>query len=274
MKKLTYLSAFLILLIACQTNNSTRLDAAKNSVTGSASKLKSIMNGDWYQASYIDSIQKSKSPFRSQNSLAVYVELNIDTSEATGDSIRIEAPSIHEGTNFIIYFKPGITANSFQTNIRDGEEMNNIYDFSYNISGNDTSLIILRYNKFKKLTGQTKYLRAPQNSAGALQFMVNKTLFAGNYKAEDSSGNISVLEFVNDGLIAGFPGFKKYYILTDFVAGPENNVDRVCFDIQTNNQQCYTFEINGDTIMLFEVKESAGQDSLIRGQLKYRLVKQ
>ena len=274
MKKLTCLSTVLVLLIACQTNNPTTHDAAKNSVTDSALKFESIINGDWYQASYIESIQKSKSPFRSQNSLAEYVELNINASEARGDSIRIEAPGIHEGTNFIIYFKPGISANSFQTNISDWKESSNIYELNYNISGNDTSLTILCYNKFKKLIGQTRYLRTPKNSAGALQFMVNKTLFAGNYKTEDSSGNISVLEFANDGLVAGLPGFKKYYILTDFVAGPENNVDEVCFDIQTNNQQCYTFEVKEDTIMLYEVKESAGQDSLIRGQPKYKLIKQ
>lgn len=274
MKTVTSLSSFLFLVIACRTNSSATHGAVTNPLVDSLQTVKSIVNGDWYQASYIDSIQQTKSPFRSQKSLSEYVELHISASEATGDSVIIEAPSIHEGTNFIIYFKPGLTATSLPTNISDGDTKGAFYELSYKISGNDTSLRILRYDKFNKIIGQTKYLRAPKNSEEALQFMVNKTLFAGNYKAEDSSGKISVLKLTNDGIVTGLPGFKKYYVLTDFVARPENNVDEVCFDIQTKNQLCYAFEIIGDTINLYDVKESTEQDTLQRGQLKYKLVRQ
>jgi hypothetical protein len=273
-KQLTYLSSFLFLLAACQTNITSTHDVEKNLVTSTPQTFKSIINGDWYQASYIDSIQETKSPFRSQNSLAEYVELSINTNEASGDSLEVGAPGIHEGTSFVIYLKPGLTSTSFPTNIIDEDTASNFYELSYNISINDTSLIILHYNKDKKLIGQTKYLRVRKNSEGALQFMVNKTLFAGNYQAEDSPGNISVLKFTNDGLVTGLPGFKKYYVLTDFVAEPENSVDEVCFDIQTTNQKCYAFEIKGDKIKLYDVKESTDQDTLQRGQLKYKLVKQ
>lgn len=274
MKQFTCLSPFLFLLIACQTNSSTTHDSAKNPVPDTAQSFKSIINGDWYQASYIDSIQETKSPFRSQNSLAEYVEFVINAGEATGDSLEIGAAGIHEGTSFIIYFRTGLTGTSFRTNIIDEHTASNFYELSYNISGNDTSLMILHYTKDKKLIGQTKYLRASKNSESALQFMVDKTLFAGSYKTEDSSGKTLVLKFTNDGLVTGLPGFKKYFVLADFVAGPENNVDEVCFDIQTSNQQCYAFEIKGDTIKLYDVKESAGHDTLQRGQLEYKLVKQ
>lgn len=123
------------------------------------------------------------------------------------------------------------------------------------------------------MLGQTKYLKAPKSSEGALQYMVNKTLFTGNYIAEDSLGKTCTLKFTNDGLVNGLLSYKKYYVLTDFVAGPENSVDEVCFDIQTNNQRCYAFDIKGDTIKLYDVKENADQDTLQRGQLKYKLVK-
>jgi hypothetical protein len=274
MNKLSYLSQFLLLLVACQTNSSATHGVAKIQSPDTTQTFKSVIDGDWYQASYIDSIQETKSPFRSRNSLAEYVELDINASEATGDSLLIEAPSIHEGTNFIIYFKHGLTATSFPTNIIDEETKSNFFELSYNISTKETSLIILHYNKCNKLIGQKKYLRAPKNSKEVLQFMVNKTLFAGNYKAEDSSGKISVLKFTDDGIVTGLPGFKKYYVLTDFVAGPENNIDEVCFDIQTNNQQCFAYKIVGDTIKLYDVIESVSQDTLVRGQLKYKLVRQ
>ena len=242
MIRLTGLLNILFILAACQTNNAATHDTEKNPVADAKQTVKAIINGSWYQASYIDSIQDTKSPYYSQKALAEHVELDINTNEATGDSLKIGAQSIHEGTSLTIYFRPGLTGTSFPINIIDWDTPYNFYELSYNISGNDTSLLILHYNKDKKLIGQTKYLRASKNSEGALQFMVNKTLFTGNYKAEDSSGKISVLKFTSDGLVTGLPGFKKYYILTDFVAGPEN-VDEVCFDIQTNNQQCYAFKL-------------------------------
>jgi hypothetical protein len=246
----------------------------ENPLPDAKQSFKSVINGDWYQASYIDSIQKTKSTFYAQHALSEYVELQINTDSATGDSLVIAAPSIHEGTNFVIFLKPGLTAASYPTNIVDENSAGNFYELSYNILGNDTALFILHYDKDKKLIGQTKYLRAKNNSEGALQYMVNKTLFAGNYNAEDSSGARSVLKFTDDGLVTGLPGFKRYYVLTDFVAGPEDNGDEVCFDIQTKNQQCYAFEITGDTIRLYNVNESASTDTLIRGQLKYKLVRQ
>ncbi len=102
--------------------------------------------------------------------------------------------------------------------------------------------------------------------------MVNKTLFAGNYKAEDSSGKISIFGFTNDGKISGLPQYKKYYIQTDFVAESENRFDQVYFDIQTNNQRSYGFKINNDTIKLFDISESGETSKL--GSLKYQLVRQ
>lgn len=63
-------------------------------------------------------------------------------------------------------------------------------------------------------------------------------------------------------------------MFTDFIAGPKNNVDEVCFDIQTKNQRCYAFKIIGDTINLCHVIESIAQDTLQLGQLKYKLVRQ
>ncbi|HVA97868.1 MAG TPA: hypothetical protein VNG53_03155, partial [Bacteroidia bacterium] len=149
----------------------------------------------------------------------------------------------------------------------------NFYELGYNISTKDTTLIIYHYNKNKKLLGQLEYKKAPKSIESALQYMVNKTLFSGNYKTIDSSGQTLTLNFSNDGIVTGLPNYKKYYVITDFVAGPENNLDEVCFDIQTDNQRCYAYEIKGDTIKLYDIKESNDHTSLQLGQLKYKLVK-
>ncbi len=117
-----------------------------------------------------------------------------------------------------------------------------------------------------------KYIRVPKNNAGALQYLVNKTLFSGTYTLVNSSLS-SLVKFENDGKVSGFTGFSTFYISTDFVASPENNIDEVHFDIQTANQKNYAFKINEDTIKLFDLIEIPGRDSISRRQIKYTLVK-
>lgn len=271
MKYLTLILTLSILMTACQTNNSQ----ADIQATDSMQVFKSIINGIWYEPTYITDIQKTKSPYKSQNELASMVELDIDISQIQGDSIlEVGAPSIHEGTSFMVFFRPGLTPTSLPTSIQDYDNQTNFYELGYEISNGDTSLNILHYDKNKMLFGKSKYLRVPKNSEGGLQYMVNKTLFAGSYTTVDSIGQKLNLQFSNDGHLTGLPNFKKYYVLTDFVAGPENNLDEVCFDIQTPNQKCYAYEIKGDTINLYEAKENDEHITLELGQLKFKLVKQ
>ncbi|MCX8472682.1 MAG: hypothetical protein ORN85_03440 [Sediminibacterium sp.] len=189
---------------------------------------------------YIADIQKTKSPFKSQNSLAGMVELDIDISHAIDDKLIVNAPGIHEGGSFKIIFTLGLTPNSFKTDIIDYENESNFYELGYSISTKDTILIIYHYDKKnKKLLEQIKYKKSPKNSESVLQYMVNKTLFSGSYKMVDSAEQTLSLNFSNDGIVTGLPNYKNYYVLTDFVASSENDLDKVCFDIQTENQICY-----------------------------------
>lgn len=270
MKHINLIVTTFLLIASCQMSETVKDNASVNQAAG----IKFVINGYWYEPTYIADLQITKSPFQSRGSLATMVEIDIDTSQAIGDTLEVGAPSVHEGTIFRIIFSPGLKPNSVQTDIIDYDTKSNFYELGYSISAKDTTLIIYHYDKNKNQLGQMEYKRAPKSSESALQYMVNKTLFAGNYNAFDSSGQILTLNFSNDGLVSGLPNYKKYYVLTDFVAEPENSLDEVCFDIQTANQRCYAYEIKGDTIKLYHLKESEDYNSLKHGQLKYKLVKQ
>jgi len=263
-----------IVLTACQTNTTTVDNPIENKTVDTPASFKSILNGDWVEPSYINDLIKTKSPYKSQDALCSIVELNIDTTQITGDSLEIGSPSIHEGTSFYVFFRAGIAANSFQTSRKDYDNESNFYELGYLISTKDTLVVFYHYDKNKKLLGQSEYRKVPKNSEGALQYMVNKTLVVGTYNTTDTSGKSITVQLTNDGKIIGLPNFIKYYVLTDFVAGPENNLDEICFDIQTENQKCYAFEIKGDTINLYETTENKDHVTLTLGQLKYKLVKQ
>lgn len=269
MRLIQLLLSISILLGACQLNNSTQ-----NRLTNSMQMARSVIKGNWYQATYINSIRKTKSPFQSKKDLSMFVELQIDATESTSDSLIIGAPGVHEGGDFILYFRPGVTANSFPTNIGYGNKEGDFFELSYNISGSDTALIILRYNKSNKIMGQTQYLKGPKGAESVFQSMVNRTLFSGNYKLTDSTAKVSNVKFTDEGNVTGLPLFKKYAVITDFVAEPANSVDEVCFDIQTSNQYCYAFESIADTLKLYEVRESPEQETVHRERLAFTFVKQ
>jgi hypothetical protein len=261
-----------IILISCETPTSSADNQGSDKTEGLKKTFNPIIDGIWVETTYIEDISRTKSPSKSQDSLSSMVELDIETNEITGDSLEVGAPSIHEGTSFILYFRQGTKETSLPTNIVDYDTRTNFYEFGYVIMNNDTALVIYHFDKNRKLLDETKYIKVPKNSEGALQYMVNKTLFSGIYDASDTAGNKMKIRFTNDGSVKGLPNFKRYYVLTDFVAEPENKLDEVCFDIQTKNQTCYAYKIIGDTINLYETTENE-EDSL-PGSLKYRLVKQ
>ena len=104
--------------------------------------------------------------------------------------------------------------------------------------------------------------------------MVNKELVAGFYTVSDSAGNGIKVELTANGKIKGFPGFKNYYIITDFVAADEPMRDEICFEIQTKDQKCYGFKIIADTLDLFGPVKNGQDTLLIPGQTIYRFTRQ
>ena len=239
--------------------------------------LKTIINGSWCQADYVLDLNNTKSPVRSQNKLWQIVLMNINTKSIKNNKLTVDAQSVHEGGSFNIDFKKkAIAANAVSTNITDYDHLKEggyFYELGFVLSlieqGKvDTSLVLYHYNNKKVLIDETKYLRSFTGEYDALQYMVANTLITGNYKGVDDAGKPLQLTFTNSGMVKGLAGIKKYYVLTDFVTEPDKAMDEICFDIQTTNQICYGFEIDGNSLKLYAVKNDK------KGELKYTLTKQ
>lgn len=270
--------SFLIVFFSC---NSTADKTPRQSVNELVQKFKPFLHGVWVQADYLDDIEKTKSPVKSGEKLTFITEIIIDTSGISSDSLLAGmALGNHEASDLILYFKQGKTTTSLITNISGFENESDSYDLGYEISDNDTVLIIYHYDKNQKLLDKIKYIKSDEvaqsnNFEDGFQYMVNKKLMAGSYKVIDTAGIERSVKMSNDGAISGLPGFKTYYVITDFVASPENSTDQICFDIQTDRQICYAFEIRKDTIDIFNIP--AGEmDTLTKGShhLIFRFVKQ
>jgi hypothetical protein len=243
-------------------------------------KLKPILSGVWVHADYMGDIVKTQSPFKSSARLTFITELVIDTSGIFADSMRVNiALGNHEGSDFILYFKQGKTRTSLLTGIADFKQEPGSYELGYETNSNDTVLAIYHYDKNQKLLDHTSYIKIAEASSGnkledAFQFMVNKKLITGTYEVTDSAGIERLAHLDSDGIITGLPGFRTYYVITDFVASPEDSTDKICFNIQSDQQICYGFEINKDTITLFKAREDEADTLFEKGPALYKFVKQ
>lgn len=275
MKYISIIIPLFTILISCQTADKT---TSQPNVL--IEKFKPFLSGVWVTSDYIDDIVKTKSPLKSSEKLTFITEFSIDTTGISDDSIHIGAGmNNHEGSDFILYFKQGQTPTSLLTGIIDYDTESNSYELGYFINSHDTSLVLYHYDKNKKLLNKTKYTKVPESKSdddilNGLQYIVNRKLISGSYKTIDTTGREITVELNNEGKITGFQGFKTYYVLTDFIAEPENITDQICFEIQTKNQKCYGFEFKGDILNLFEPAKNE-QDTLFKPGLPiYKFVRQ
>lgn len=242
-------------------------------------KFKPFLHGVWVPADYVTELVKTKSPHKASNYLKFISEFVIDTNDKSQDSLQVGISlGNHEGSQFVLYFKQGQSLNTLETNISDFGDKNDFNELGYVANVADSFLMLYHYGKNKKIIDQTKYVRVKEVHTGkslesGFQYMVNKKLVAGTYKTIDVTGQEFIVNLTNDGSVSGFPNRKTYYILTDFVAEDEEGPDEICFDIQTTNQDCYGFIINGDTINLFKPQKNK-EDTIPKTSLEYALVKQ
>lgn len=239
-------------------------------------KFRPLITGPWVKRDYIVSLEKTKSPYNAKGELGGVAALFVNVPDS-GDSTHIGySMNNHEGADFILYLRPGLKSNTLKTNLTDYSGKGDFYELGYTVRSSDTALVMYHYNKNKRITDSAQYSKVKvtdeNDAASGIQNITNKTLFSGLYSATEEGRPVSV-RFYDDGKITGLSNFKTFYVNTDFVAGPENNLDELIFDLQTKQQKSFTFKFNSDTLNIFETKPAADSVNLIVDKLRYKLVK-
>jgi hypothetical protein len=267
---------FLFTLAAC---NEPEQKAVPEKQIDLSQKFKPFLHGVWIPADYLTELAKTKSPHKASEQLKLISEFVIDTSGNSKDSLGVDISlGNHEGSQFVLYFKQGQLSNSLVTNFSDFSDKNNFYELGYVSNIADSFLVLYHYNQNKNLIDQTKYIKVKGVQPGksleyGFQYMVNKNLLAGTFTATDTTGKEIVVSLTNDGTVSGLPNRKTYYVLTDFVAEDEDGPDEICFDIQTSRQDCYGFQIHGDTLNLFKPEENIKDTVVQKPVVIYSLVR-
>jgi len=282
--RLKYIPLFLVLIAFIACNSKSKPAAAGSAASNVAQtqatpfqKLKQFMDGSWVVSDYIKSLAKTRSPYSSSGEFGMVAAMDIGLPAGVSDSTHVGySLNNHEGGNFIIYNKPGQRPNTLKTNLPEGPSNGDFYELGYSAKNNDTTLILYRYKKNKRLANSISYTKVitldNNNAAGGIEYITNKTLFSGTYSIADTAKNLEV-KLSDNGKITGLSDFKTYLVNTDFVAGPENNLDVIIFDWGTKKQKSYAFTFNKDTLNMYETREAADSINLVIDKLKYKLVK-
>ncbi|GGB12067.1 MULTISPECIES: hypothetical protein [Mucilaginibacter] len=289
MKNSSLLILILIAVISCKSKNKTPVsDTASQSDKQTANtipnrdslqQIKTIMHGNWVKSDYIADLIRTKSPYISSKKLSGIAALEISLGSAKSDSL-VAGVSLnnHEGANLTLFLKQGNNRASFKTNWIDYEVSTNYYELGYQITGGDTSLLLYHYNKNNQVIDSTKYIRVLDkqivNDMGyGIDYITNKLLISGDYIMTGADGKQSSVTFTNAGKVRGFSEYETYYVNTDFVAGPENDLDQLSFNVDTHHQKNFLFRVKGDTLNIYKTDFSADSIHLKWGKLEYELVK-
>lgn len=276
MRKSTCLMLLIITFIAaCKSNtkhgnvDSVAVGSINSSSQVLISQFKPFIQGVWVKSDYIEKILATKSPLAAQDLASGLTTFNIQTDSIKGDSVKVAAGwNNHEGSELTLKFQQGKT----EQTILLGD-----FDLGYSIKNGDTTLVLYGYDKDKNEHTTTRYTKALNKQNGlsdGMDFLINRGLIAGNYTLNNIPGNRGAITFTNDGKVTGLADFKTYALNTDFVAGPENNLDEILFNLYSKAQKSFTFKINKDTLNIFDTRESADSINLIVDKLEYKLIKQ
>ncbi|AYL97290.1 hypothetical protein [Mucilaginibacter celer] len=271
--------------ISCKSKTKAPVYDTVSQKTSAGSQLnllqqfKPFIQGVWVTSDYIVDLSRTKSPYISSKKLAgaAALAINLDSAEKDSTVVGVSLNN-HEGASFTLFFKPGHQPNSLKTNWPDYEVNSNFYELGYQIAGSDTSLLLYHYNKNNHIISSVKYTRVlpKQTDKGmeyGITYITNKLLISGNYELTDTNGTTSKISFNNEGKVSGFAGYETYYVNTDFVAGPQNDLDQFSFNIGVQQQKDYLFKINKDTLNIYNIDFSADSVHLKWGELKYKLVR-
>jgi hypothetical protein len=220
MKKL--IVVLLAFIIACDSGKEKKSKEAP--ISPEAKKeLLGIIHGGWVKQEYVDSIIKTKSPYKSHKHYMSNVELIIDTTNVIGDTIMNPGCSTNGKESY--YFKIVLKYDSLNKPsmlmLYNHNYMNKDFFLEYAISHKDTILYMIKKDLnngevINKIPYKKIYYSPPENdySIDPTTIFLNRILITGKYKLYNAKNELisNQVEFKEEGKVEGFPGYKKYYL--------------------------------------------------------------
>ncbi|PTQ95146.1 hypothetical protein C8P68_106361 [Mucilaginibacter yixingensis] len=286
MKKFLFLLLLPILLIACKGNGQHQetTDTHSQKTIGRSKtdnplvkEFKPLIKGSWISKTYVDELIKTRSVFSATQKLDEISGMVIDPSFIKADTLPVVLGLNNiEGGAASLRFRAGTHPHSIKFHILLTEsDKSDKGELSYEIKGADT-LLVLYYQNSNGKSSTARYMRTkPGNGlSDALTYTINRSVFSGHYTYIDSLGHATKITFNSNGTINGFGKNKIYEASTIFNNEPATNIDDFQIGSDQNNAEYLPYLFVGDTLKIYERRLSADSTILIRGPLRYKLIRQ
>lgn len=279
MKNTFYAFIIICILFSCKSDikqkaqDTLKSQSVNNQSEALIKKDLSIMQGLWVKKDFINKITKTRSVLTAMDEAFDLITIYIDKDNIKGDSLVAPTGNSHEGSQITLHLQNGSTPESIK--VFEGGEV------GYSFEHGDTILFFTRFDDSNKKSITTKYIKAlktipkPDGYLGSgIDYLINKTLVAGNYMMTDTTGSTSKVSFKNDGKVTGFLNCSKYEINFDLNSDAMDNLDEIGFDRDTKNHASFSYKIIVDTLSFYDTHPNADSSELILGKRIYKLVKQ
>jgi hypothetical protein len=252
-------------VIACNEGKRINSKESETISTEDKKELLSIIHGGWVKQEYVDSIIRTKSPYKSSKQYLSNVELIIDTANATGDTIMNPGCSTNGKESY--YFRIALKHDSLNKPIMqmlyNHNYINTDFFLEYSISSRDTILYMIKKNlNTREPKSKTPYKRIYNNPPGnnysidPTTIFLNRTLIAGKYTLYDAKNKLigNEVEFKEDGKVEGFPECEHFYLESYYGdAGNYNyNFDYVVFS-SSEKRSVFRWTLEKDIFKFYEI---------------------
>jgi hypothetical protein len=261
---------FLFLISSCDRPGETASKVpGENSFQPDSAKqrLLQVIEGGWVNENYIEAFEHLHSPMAVAAEALFLQQMTFDISNLSGDTLlnAVGRLKYNEQDRFdVIFFrrpdgKTGMKLTENRNVIREN------YEMDYTIEGADTVLLVnirgrkvMRTARFRRQF--RKFSTADEIAVTAMEFYVNKTLFAGEWHAEGRK-----ISFTEKGETKNFKSYHHFSVSTlDEEAA--SSPDRISFYGDTS-AATYIFTVNKNKINLYELHESVDGKEISRGKM-------
>jgi hypothetical protein len=260
-----------LLILSChpQLEKNTAEAKENSAFTNEQGKqdLLKIIEGGWVNEAYIKTLKASLSPMSAAASGIYIQQMAFDISNMNGDTLLnvIGRLNSNESEKFdvIFYKKPGGTTGMKLVENREVPSDN--LEMNYLVEGRDTILTVnfregnisrvMRYHRQFR-----KFLPAEEIQLTAMEFFVNKILFAGKWKM-----NGKEITFNEKGEVNNFGAFHRFSVST-VEQEPASRPDEISF-YNDSTGITYAFTVRNNTIDLYEISGDEDGFHFSRGKM-------
>lgn len=280
MKRIVFILCASLLLAACvsqRPENNEEADFRKKKKA-----IAAALHGGWVSKQYLNNVVQRNSIYKAATGNLTNVELIIDTTRASEDTIVNPGSYIndHESDYFQIVFEKDSTLRPKAHLIYTlSSSWHDDYYLEVNYSGKDTTLVLVALDSVdEEVISRTEFVKVythpPKNDyhISPTEALFASNFFNGKYKLLDNKNNFISNVTIDYHDIYGFPGCSSYLIYRNknFTECYNCTFDYIVL-LDEGERKYFHWVKKNDGLELYELENNNGNSGI--GDLRFRLAR-